>query len=346
LDKLIKKKKKEYAKTNKMKLKDVQMPEISYENFAKGEDWSGFEAAVEKSNIREKNQILNVVRSQQRSDEREQKIRQMTDIYVEIADAILPPLRRAEIAIVCNKNNYTDEEIIELASTDPSKLTLNEKLYAAFKSEDVTEKGKIYNNITIDDPAINDWRVYNNLGILAIHEYMQTSDKKNLADAQNHLDKANAISPNNGMILNNMGILYFLDVKKDEAKKAFETAQKAQLEPVRQDYNLGLFKVLDGDYSAAQQAMGNRSCDYGVALTQLLQKDYSAAKSTIDCVQPKDAKSYYLAAVIGARQNIESDVISNLTQAIQWDSNYAKEALKDAEFKKFKKNPNFLNIVK
>jgi Tfp pilus assembly protein PilF len=337
---------KEYAKKNKKKLKEIQIPEIIYESYAKGEDWSGFEVAVEKSNIREKNQILNVVRSQKESTEREQKIRQMTDIYVEIADVILPPLRRAEIAVVCNKNNYTDEEIIELASSDPSKLTLNEKLYAAFKKDDVAEKGKIYNGIANDDPMLNDWRVYNNLGILATNEYLQTADKKNLTDAQNFLDKANAISPNNGMVLNNMGILYFLDGKKDEAKKAFETAQKTQVEPVKQDYNLGLFKILDGDYSAAQQAMGNRSCDYGVALTQLLQKDYTAAKSSIDCVQPKDAKTYYLAAVIGARQNIESDVMSNLQQAIQWEPNYAKEALKDAEFKKFKKNPNFLNLVK
>ena len=346
LDKNMEDWKKEYAKKNKMKLKDVQLPEISYENHAKGEDWSGFEVAVEKSSIREKNQILNVVRSQRESAEREQKIRQMTDIYVEIADVILPPLRRAEIAVVCNKNNYTDEEIIVLASEDPSKLTLNEKLYAAFKNEDVTKKGEIYNGIVKDDPVLNDWRVYNNIGILAINNYLQSSDKTNLTDAQNYLDKANAISPNNGMILNNMGILYFLDGKKDEAKKAFETAQKAQLEPVKQDYNLGLFKILDGDYSGAQQAMGNRSCDYGTALIQLLQKDYSTAKSTIDCVQPKDGKSYYLAAVIGARQNIENDVINNLQQAIQWDKNYAKEALKDAEFKKFKKNPSFLNIVR
>jgi len=184
------------------------------------------------------------------------------------------------------------------------------------------------------------------LGILAMNDYLQTADKNHLETAQNYMDKANAISPSNGMVLNNMGILYFLDGKKDEAKKAFETAQKAQLEPVKQDYNLGLFKILDGDYNAAQQAMGNRSCDYSVALTQLLQKEYDAAKSTIQCVQPKDAKSYYLAAVIGARQNIENDVITNLRQAIELDPKYAKESLKDAEFKKFKKNVNFLNLVK
>ena len=346
LDKLMEDWKKEYAKINKMKLKDVQMPEIVFENKANGEDWSGFEVAVEKSNIREKNQILNVVRSQKVSADREQKIRQMTDIYVEIADVILPPLRRAEIAVVCNKNNYTDEELFELAVTDPSKLNTNEKLYAAFKNTDLIEQEKIYSSITKDDPALNDWRVYNNLGILAMNDYLQTADKNHLETAQNYMDKANAISPSNGMVLNNMGILYFLDGKKDEAKKAFETAQKAQLEPVKQDYNLGLFKILDGDYNAAQQAMGNRSCDYSVALTQLLQKEYDAAKSTIQCVQPKDAKSYYLAAVIGARQNIENDVITNLRQAIELDPKYAKESLKDAEFKKFKKNVNFLNLVK
>ena len=109
---------------------------------------------------------------------------------------------------------------------------------------------------------------------------------------------------------------------------------------------MAIFKITDGDYTTAAQAMGNRSCDYGVALTQLLNKDYAAAKSTIDCVQPKDAKAFYLAAVIGARQKNETDVITNLTKAIELDKSYAREALKDAEFKYFKTNPNFLKLVK
>jgi hypothetical protein len=63
-------------------------------------------------------------------------------------------------------------------------------------------------------------------------------------------------------------------------------------------------------------------------------------------VQPKDAKSYYLAAIIGARQKIENDVITNLQKAIELDNTYAKQALKDAEFKRFKKSAAFLNLVK
>jgi outer membrane protein OmpA-like peptidoglycan-associated protein len=346
LDKQMEDWKKEYAKKNKMKLKDVQFPEIDYVHNAKGEDWSGFEVAVEKSNIKEKNQILNVVRSQKGSAEREQKIREMTDIFTEIAEIILPPLRRAEIAVTCNKNNYTDEEIIELALTDLSKLNANEKLYAATLTKDFANKVKFFTAVTEDDASQNDWRAYNNLGILAINVYLSNPAKLYIEDAQNFLDKANAISPNNGIVLNNMGILYFLDGKRDESKKAFEASQKAQIEPIKQDFNLGLFKILEGDYSGALNAMGSRSCDYAVALSQLLSKDYFAAKSTIDCVQPKDAKAFYLAAIIGARQNIENDVISNLKEAIELDKTYILQAKKDAEFKKFKNNPSFLNLVR
>jgi len=346
LDKQIEDWKKEYAKKYKMKTKDVVFPDIAYVHNAKGEDWSGFELAVEKSNIKEKNQILNVVRSQKESSAREQKIREMTDIFTEIAEIILPPLRRAEMAVTCNKNNFTDEEIVEFAKSDPARLNTNEKLYAAALTNDLTEKAKFYKKVTENDASQNDWRAYNNLGILAVNDFLTTGTKSKLAEAQNLLEKANAISPNNGLVLNNMGILYFLDGKKEESKKAFESSQKAQVDPIKQDFNLGIFKILEGDYSGALNSMGTRSCDYSVALSQLLNKNYAAAKSTIDCVQPKDAKAFYLAAVIGARQGVENDVINNLREAIKLDKSYILQAKKDAEFKKFKNNPSFLNLMK
>ena len=337
---------KDYAKRNKLRLRDVQIPEITFEYNAKGEDWSGFEVAVEKSNIKEKSQILNVVRSQRSSADREQKIREMTDIFTEIAEQILPPLRRAEISIVRNKNNFTDEEILELVVSDISILNVNEKLFAASKITNLQEKERIFTNVIQDATSENDWRAYNNLAILAINDFLQTADNARLDAAQSFLDKAAAISPSNGIILNNSGILYFLEGKKDEAKKAFEASQKAQVEPVKQDYNLGLFKILDGDFTGAIQAMGNRSCDYNVALAQLLNRDYAAAKATIDCVQPKDAKAFYLVAIISARQNYEEGVLGSLQRAIELDNRYKAEAKTDAEFKRFRNNPNFQTLLK
>jgi hypothetical protein len=109
---------------------------------------------------------------------------------------------------------------------------------------------------------------------------------------------------------------------------------------------LGLFKILDGDFAGALQAMGNRSCDYGVALAQLMMKDYSAAKTNIECVQPKDAKAFYLAAVIAARLNNENDVITNLSKAIELGGvNVIADVQKDAEFKRVKNNPNFQKLT-
>ena len=346
LDKQIEDWKKDYAKKNKLKLKDVQVPEIVFDNSAKGEDWSGFETAVENSNIKEKNQILNVVRSQTESAAREKRIREMTDIYTELVDIILPPLRRAEISVISNKNNFTDEEIVFLAKEEPTLLSANEKMYAAALNTNLDEKEQSYIDIITEDDSENDWRAYNNLGILALNKFVQTADKANLENAQNYLDKANAISPNNGIVLNNMGIMYFLNGKRNDSKKMFEASQKAQLEPVKQDYNLALFKILEGNYAEAQQAMGNPICDYSMALAQLLNKDYVAAKSAIDCVQPKDAKAFYLAAIIGARQNNANEVMYNLEKTIELDASYKAVALKDAEFKKFKTNLGFQSLVK
>ena len=91
--------------------------------------------------------------------------------------------------------------------------------------------------------------------------------------------------------------------------------------------------------------MGNRSCDYGVALAQILSRDYAAAKGTLECVTPKDAKVYYLLAVVAARTNVEQDVYTNLTNAIKQDPTLKAKAKKDAEFKRYKKSEQFLKIV-
>lgn len=335
---------KNYAKKNKIKLKDISKPEIVFEDNARGEDWNGFEVAIEKSSIAERNKILNVVRSQTNNEQREQKIREMTDIYQEIADMILPPLRRVEIDLVCKKNLYSDEQILELINNDPAKLSLNERLYASTLTKDVAEKEKI-NTAIVNDPNLqNDWRAYNNLAILALNQYIEAGDENNLTVAKNNLDKAAAVSPNNGIILNNYAILYVLQGDKNAAKENFEKSASASVLPVKQDFNLGVFKIVEGDYTSAKSMMNNRSCEYSVALLQLLNKDYGAAKQTLECA-PKDAKTYYLMAVLAARTQSEQDVYNYLDKAVSIDGTYKATAKKDAEFKKYKKSEQFKQIV-
>lgn len=338
---------KAYAKKNNIKMKDLQRPEFKYVNNAQGEDWNGFEVAIEKSNIAQKNQILNVVKSQANNDMREQKIREMTDIYPEITDAILPPLRRAEIALICKKHDtYTDAELINRVKSNPQDFSANERLYAASVTTDQADQEIIYKALTNDEATQGDWRAYNDLGALKLNDYYQSGLQKDLDDAINYLNKAAAISPDNGIVLNNLAIAEFFGGDKDKAKEDFEKSQKASVNPVNQDYAMGMFSILNGDYSKAAQLMNNRSCDYNTALVQLLNKDYTAAKATLDCIQNIDAKTAYLKAVLAARMKDETNVYANLRTAVEKDPAYKKTAKRDAEFKKYRHNDEFKNIVK
>ena len=338
---------KDYAKRNNIKMKDLQRPTFEYVNNAKGEDWDGFEAAIEKSNIAQKNQILNVVRSQANNDMREQKIREMTDIYPEIADAILPPLRRAEIQMVCKKHDtYTDAELIRLVQSNPEDFSVNERLYAASVATDMSVKESIYKSLINNKKTENDWRAYNNLGAIKLNDYYQSGNQADLEEALNYLQKAAALSPNNGVILNNMAIADYLSGDLASAQANFEASANASVQPVNQNYNTGALSILNGDYSKAAQLMGNQSCDYNTALVQLLQKDYNAAKATLDCIDNVDAKTAYLKAVLAARMKAEEGVYSNLATAIDLDPSLKKTAKRDAEFKRYRHSDRFKQLVK
>lgn len=338
---------KDYARKNKMRMKDLPKPEFKYEDNAKGEDWGGFEAAIEKSDMAQKTQILNVVKSQPDNNMREQKIREMTDIYPEIADVILPPLRRAEIQLVCKKHDtYSDAELVSKVKSTPKEFSVNERLYAATLVSGNSEKAEIYNALVSDESTQGDWRAYNNLAILKLDEYSRSGNQSDMDEAVNNLNKAAAISPNNGIVLNNQAIAYFMQGNLAEARTAFEASQKAATHPVNQGYANGMFAILDGDYAKAAQMMENKPCEYNTALVQLLNKDYTAAKATLDCIKNVDAQTAYLKAVLAARTKDEAGVYSNLETAISKDASYKKTAKKDAEFKRYKNTETFQKLVR
>jgi Flp pilus assembly protein TadD len=192
----------------------------------------------------------------------------------------------------------------------------------------------------------DDWRAYNNQAILLINTFMNTANVSNLTEAKSLLEKAAAISPNNGIILNNQAIMDFFTGDFTKAKSDFEASQGAKVYPQNQSYNLSSFKILAGDYDGAINSMNNKNCDYNMALTQLLKKDYAAAKTTLDCVKEKDAKVFYLKAVLSARTKDDAGVYSNLSQAVKLDPTYINKAKRDAEFKHYKNNAQFKDIIK
>ena len=338
---------KAYAKANKIKMKDLQRPTFEYVNNARGEDWDGFESAIAQSNIAQKNQILNVVHSQPNNDMREQKIREMTDIYPEIADVILPPLRRAEMSLICQKHEtYTNEELIRRVKANPSDFSVNERLYAASVSTDLSEQELIYLALINDRNTEGDWRAYNDLGALKLNAYYNSGDTNDLDDAISYLNKAAAISPNNGIILNNLALAQFYKGDLAAARESFNASKNASTNAVNQDEATAVFDIVDGNYDGALQLIGSGSCNYNAALVQLLNKDYNTCLNTLNCIANPDAKTYYLKAVLAARMKDENALYSNLGSAINLDPSYKRTAKRDAEFKKYRHTDTFKNLVK
>lgn len=328
-DKFIKEKaKKDKVKTNSLK------KDIKYELKDNGEDWDGFIDAVNNSSIKDKAQIVNVIKSQSDMDQREQQIRNMIAIYDEVDATILPSLRRAVIKVNAMESKKTDEQIAALAANKPDSLNNDELLYAASLTNDNSTKATIYTKATEIYP--NNYRGYNDLACIKASE-------GNIDEAKTLLDKANSLNPNSMEVLNNLGIIALIKGDFDAAKNYFDASQNAGF---NQDYNLGIVNIKTGNYTEAAKAFSSTKCNYNVALNQLLSKDYTAAKATLDCIQQKTAKDYYLLAIIGARTNDTNVLYKNLSKACELNSDLKTQALKDLEFKNFKENAAFKDAVK
>jgi len=320
---------------NKKSLVKIKHPEkeIIFNSYAKGEDWEGFMTAVKNSNLTDKNIILNVVNSQTDLSKREEEIRNMTIVYKEIEDDILPPLRRAEINVNCYEPKKTDEEIAKLSTTYPDSLDVKELLYAATLTNDLKTKYKIYKSATAIYPKC--WKAFNNTGAILI-------GLKDFAQANIYMEKANELAPNNAKIINNLGVIAAANKDYKKAEALFTEAKKLGF---NEDYNLGTICIVKGDYNKALLSLKDAKCNYNNALAQLLAGNIDKAKSIIDCA-PKNAQSYYLKAIIGARTNNENSVIENLKKVIEIDPSYKEKLNNDAEFTNYFDSAEFQKIVK
>ena len=329
-DNYIQKYLKDLIKNKKVKFRDIK--EIPYTVNAKGEDFQGFMKALNASNIPDKNAIRNVIESQATKAQREQQIRNMTVIYEEIEN-LLADLRRAEFNVTCYKPKRTDANIAQLSTSYPDSLTAEELLYAATLTNNLNTKLIIYENTIKKYPS--NWKAYNNAGAVAL-------ELGKLEEAQNYINQANGLQPNNGQILNNLGVIASWNKNFTSAKEYYE---KAKAKGVNVDYNMGILAIRDGNYQNAMQLFGNTNCTYNVALTKTLTADYSGAISTIDCMKIKNAQTYYLLAVIGARTNNTNMLYSNLKKTIAEEPAYKSQAKEDREFIKYFANPEFQNAV-
>ncbi|UBM63308.1 hypothetical protein LA303_04870 [Candidatus Sulfidibacterium hydrothermale] len=317
-------------KDNNFAFKSVK--DIPFNLHANGPDWNGFMKAVEKSDIKDKAAILNVINSANES-KKEEEIRNMIQIYPQLEKSILPPLRRAELYVNAIEPKRPESEIAQMAtSPDYGQLKVAEILHAANLTSDLNTKKKIYANAMKRYP--NCWRAVANAGAVDV-------ELGDYQEAKSLLMKAMKMNKNAAVVRNNMGILYARQGDYKKAEHCFLYAQKLGADEA---YNLGIVNIMKGDYAKAVQLLSSKKCSYNLGLAQMLNGNLDAATNTLKCAKENAAVDYLL-AVVGARKGDNTMVYNYLAKAIKEDASYKAKAAKDREFLKLFNTPDFKALV-
>lgn len=315
-EKLASNRKKNTEKYLQKELKKIKM-ESPVDAKYTAQDWEGFQELVKASNIQDKDVILRVLSMYKDPEEREQQIKNMSAGFKELAEGVLPELRRARLTINYEVVGRSNEEIKEQYNADAKVLTVEELLYAATLTDNATEKEGIYKTTTQVYP--NDARAYNNLATLEFA-------KGNYSAAKNYAQKALSVNAKCQEANANLGLIALQagDVKAAEAliAKAPEANGISEI--------LGNLNLAKGNYS---QAISNfaKTNSNSAALAQIMNKNYSAAAQVLNNVKNANAMTEYLKAVLNARQGNNSAAATALKNAIAKDPSLAKYAANDLE---------------
>jgi len=294
------------------------------------EDWEGFQKAMEASNVQDKSLVLNVLRMYNDPEERESQIKNLSAVYKNIADDILPALRRSRMVLTIDLIGKSDEEIVALFNSDPAQLNVEEMLYGATL---MTDKKAVYAKVTEQFPQ--DYRGWNNLGMIYFEE-------GNVAEARRCYTKALQLDANNADVNYNAALAAMADndLAKAEIYLGKAAGTKGDLAAAQ-----GTFYTMKGDYAKAKSAYGN-SVNNNAAVQQILNEDYAGARKTLNAIANPDATTAYLLAIVGARTNDREAVYSNMKVAVAKSNQMKEKAQKDIEFAKFAEDATFLAIVK
>lgn len=308
-----------YMKNQLKKDKITEFGELTA-NFTP-EDWEGFQKLVSASNIQDKELILSVLSMYKDPEQREKEIRNLSSIFDQLADQILPQLRKSRITASINVIGKSDQELMDYFQKNPEKLTIDELLYTATLYDNNADKKKVYNKAAELYP--NDYRAYNDLGLAQYVDGDYDAARSNFAQAAR-------LNPAASEPQMNLGLVSLLNKDYRQANQKFGSA--AGLDELGDA--MGTYYLMTGDANSAVRAFGDAKSN-NAALAQILTKNYSKAKSTLGSINNPDAMTYYLTAILGARTNNDSMVSSNLRQAVKLDRTLAQRALNDLEFKNF-----------
>ena len=287
------------------------------------QDWDGFKRLVQASNIQDKDVILRVLEMYKDPAEREQQIRNMSAGFRELADGILPELRRSRLIINYETVGRSDEQIKEQYKADAAQLSADELLYAATLTNDANEKEAIYKKAA--ECYDKDYRAYNNLAVMAFNKGDENAAKSYVKQAFAKNQKAPEGYANLALIALRNGNIAEAESNLSNAINANGFGEV-----------LGNLNIAKGNYATAVKNFeGSKS--NSAALAQILNKDYAAAVATLKDQKNADALSDYLMAIVQNRQGNTAAAQDYLNSAIKKNSALSQYADNDLEFANLKK---------
>ena len=277
---------------------------------AYGEDWDGFKELVEKSDIQDKNLILQVLSLYNSPAEREAEIKNMSSVFEELKKEILPELRRSQIVNSTDLQGLTDTEIME-AYRNGGELTAEHYLYAAqVLAKTPAEQVEI---LTAASKKYNDARIWNNLGVAQT----EAGDKEAaLASFEKAAKLDSSKELNKNLLLANLANGNTAEAKKYAA--AADAESKAAM------------AAAEGDYKAAAKGLTG----YNEAIALIQSNDLAGAKKAI--AKDNSAEADYLRAVIAAKEGDLKTAEAQLKSAVSKNPELAQKAEKDVNLKALK----------
>ena len=281
------------------------------------QDWEGFKQLVAVSNIQDKDVIIRVLEMYKDPEEREKQIRNMSAGFQELAQGILPELRRSRMIINYETIGRSDEEILKQYNDDASQLNVEELLYAATLVETNEEKTAIYKKTA--SLYKKDARAVNNLASMA----MLNGDTD---AAEQYISKAISIDPKQAQAYANRGLLNLVNGDVNAAET--DIAKATTLGDV--SYAQGVLNLAKGNYKNAESNFKGESTN-SAALAQILNKNYAQAVGTLDEAKNKNAVNTYLHAIAAARRENKYAAKSYLQEALEQDPSLESYAANDYE---------------
>ncbi len=282
------------------------------------EDWEGFQELVAASDIQDKDVILRVLSMYKDPEEREQQIKSISSAFRELADGILPQLRRARMIINYQLIGRDDDQIMQQLRDDATQLSVEEMLYGAtLYDNDADRMERVYKQTTRIYP--NDARAYNNVAMM---EYA----KGNYDQAAEWLKMATGINKNLPEANANLGLLALQQGDMETAESYIAKASEAN----GLTEGMGNLHLAQGKYAQAEQDF-EKVFSNSAALSQILNKNYAQAAVTLKYVEQPDAMTDYLRAILNARTGNKAEASKALEEAIAKDPKLSQYAAKDLE---------------